>query len=329
MGGLKSVSGEPQTVSRSILRPTGGHWWSTLERPQEASIITREISSGLTTAASEDPTLWAPLWDMLGTPCLREQGRALIVRLSLTAACSWALRFTKKFNGFPYKLLWMVEKPSGTTDPQRKIIAKTLLDTPDCCLKSNSDDVAFKIKHFFANDLRSVAEDGTCPNNLFKALLLYRAGLPIDMQEVEGCNSIIKVMSQRAPYMKLPLASVRLSLKKGKPLKAEQCVNMHHRTLELMDSEDQVVRFGPLPLTNAPADVPKHEYCPHEYSEPTVFAVAYALSAARQLEPDVRAVYTVGGPQPVSFVLPWRYGKNDCGLRVGGLSQLEASKHFT
>ena len=88
-----------------------------------------------------------------------------------------------------------------------------------------------KLRKCFASELQVVAQDGRVPLNLFDALLLIRAQLPLDVQEIEGMNSVLQVMGHRAHNMYVPLASDRLQLKKGDTITADECTSLHDNVM--------------------------------------------------------------------------------------------------
>lgn len=107
------------------------------------------------------------------------------------------------------------------------------LGQSDCCLFLKDTDLFVKLRKCFANELQVVAQTGKVPLKLFDALLI-RAQLPLDVQDIEGMDSVLQVMGQRAHNIMVPLASDRIPLKKGDPITAEECTSLHDSVMVAM-----------------------------------------------------------------------------------------------
>ena len=140
-----------------------------------------------------------------------------IVTQVLTVKASWQFRFSERY-AFWKQICQMVVKDPGELCDVRKGIAIVWSTSPECCLTSAVTDVPFKLSKLFASELQVVCADGRVPLKLFELLVLIRAQLPMDVQEVEGMNSILQMMGKRAPNMNVTLASDRMQLKKGTPI---------------------------------------------------------------------------------------------------------------
>ena len=57
-------------------------------------------------------------------------------------------------------------------------------------------DMPVKFRDLFRRDFEVIAQTGQVPVKLFGTLLVFRARLPADTQEIEGANSILKAMAQ-------------------------------------------------------------------------------------------------------------------------------------
>ena len=130
----------------------------------------------------------------------------------------------------------LINTEPGTPCHKRSETARNWLGKPECCLKHKDTYLFVELRNCFTSELRAVAKEGKVPLNLFDALLVIRARLPLDLQEIEGMNSVLQVMGQRAHNMQVPLASDRLQLKKGDPITAEECTSLHDRVVVAMGS---------------------------------------------------------------------------------------------
>ena len=71
---------------------------------------------------------------------------------------------------------------------------------------------------------------------MFTSLLLFRARLPIETQEIEGWNSIVQKMTKVAPNVKVALVSDRLKNKCGDYMTPSECTDIHGAIVEFMGS---------------------------------------------------------------------------------------------
>eukprot|EP00959_Pyramimonas_sp_CCMP1952_P454518 9470029-Pyramimonas_sp.AAC.1 len=141
---------------------------------------------------------------------------------------------------------------------------------------------------------------------------MLRAQLPIDTQEIEGMNSILQCMSDRAPFLKLPLASDRMQIKKASRITPDDCVCLHHAVVAKQQETTYLHRFEKLEdgvLNQLAQTADDHDPCPHEAGPLQVLAIRFALGAARDLDVDVGKVWTVGQENVPDFVICWKYGK--------------------
>lgn len=87
---------------------------------------------------------------------------------------------------------------------------------------------------------------------LYVFVLMVRAQVSGQTQDIEGMNSILKVLTQRSTHMHLPLANARLVLKlmQKTPYKVtpDMCVGLDESIAEFMASPQHVERFAPIPI---------------------------------------------------------------------------------
>ena len=107
-----------------------------------------------------------------------------------------------------------------------------------------------KVRDLFLAEWQHVASDGTVPLKLYIFILLLRSEAPTDMQEVEGMNSVLQLMSKRAPTLQVALASARMQLKKGDAINATECAELNESVKQHMASSDYLHRHLPLVLSN-------------------------------------------------------------------------------
>ena len=122
------------------------------------------------------------------------RARELAVTLIMTMITSWDFRFTKKLSSLPMMILVLCQKPPHECHPRRAFVAGMIRQTPDDDLKRQSpfSDVPIKMKHLYPRELEEAHATGTCPFNLYLFVLILRARLPCESQEVEGVNSVLQ-----------------------------------------------------------------------------------------------------------------------------------------
>ena len=127
----------------------------------------------------------------------------------LLCATTWNFRFVQICSSFPLLLLVLVEKAAHLICERRKTVAALLLATDNAELRRNQDDFAVKTKALFRDELKMSADAGRCCSNLFSFMVMVRSQLTGESQCIEGRNSILQIMSKRAPRMQHPLANAR------------------------------------------------------------------------------------------------------------------------
>ena len=128
----------------------------------------------------------------------------------LNASASFERRIHRSLRRFPCLLLWFAAHPPTTPCSQRERIAKLILDTPPSDLEIN----ARKIRLLCDSDLRQAAAHGTTGIFLFTLVKCISISIKADVQEIEGINSMIKRIGERAPNMSLELLWARIAIKK-------------------------------------------------------------------------------------------------------------------
>ena len=83
-------------------------------------------------------------------------------------------------------------------------------------LESNSlDSTTLTLRNLFRKEFEHVAAKGSVPLALWRVLELMDELWDHSVQEVEGCNSLIKIAGTRCPNISIELLSARVGLKKA------------------------------------------------------------------------------------------------------------------
>ena len=90
-----------------------------------------------------------------------------------------------------------------------------MVDSDESELARRDSDASLKLMVAFQQEIEVMRHTGACPPALHIAILLLRAALPIDTQDIEGRNSQLQAMSRGAAYMALARASDRMQLDGG------------------------------------------------------------------------------------------------------------------
>ena len=255
---------------------------------------------------------WAKVFSLL-SEVHYSSAMVLIVSLMLQSCASWTFRVLEPCASFPMLFLKLLEEPMDAESSTRQDIAEMFLDMPDCCLKGcegASSDVAFKLRKRFHDDFTSMRTSGKCTALLWTTLISIRSMLSADVQEIEGCNSLLQVMCSRAPNMSLPLASARLCIKKSTPLRPDECLALHGAVVPFLHSEAAESRFQPVPIKiTTPFEFYKKP-CAHCATPSKCLAVAAAKQAASAIILGATTVHvvslaTTGTSTQEAIVAPW------------------------
>eukprot|EP00927_Polykrikos_kofoidii_P002667 TRINITY_DN11067_c0_g1_i1.p1 TRINITY_DN11067_c0_g1~~TRINITY_DN11067_c0_g1_i1.p1 ORF type:complete len:1330 (-),score=171.22 TRINITY_DN11067_c0_g1_i1:47-4036(-) len=189
------------------------------------------------------------VWQLVPSDRTNE-AMTLIVSLILRGAAGWHLRFTLRLQTFPLILLRVVERAADTCCLERQRVARDLCALNECCLARFDGPhscITRSLKTMFIQEWRRMATDGKCKNALlWSVLLAIRSCCAGETQEIEGFNSTLQTQCKRAPRMELPLASDRLNLKHGRPVRPADCVSVNKEVSIRMASEAATTRFAPI-----------------------------------------------------------------------------------
>ena len=223
----------------------------------------------------------------------------------LLLLASWQFRFTDRFKLWK-QICTLAAKDPYEECPDRMSVAQSWISSPDCCLSSASRDIPRKIKKLFAEELQLVSVDGRVPLRLFELLLMIRAQLPLDVQDIEGMNSVLQIIGKRAPKLAVPLAPDRIQLKKGTPISAEECTALHDQVVVSMQSHEQSHRHLPAIPSKSP---PEHEHvlCKHGVGRVSMLAVRYAHAMYAHRVLGASTVWSGKRCFTCSFIMCWSY----------------------
>ena len=208
---------------------------------------------------------WMPVWSLIKTN-QRASTICLIVTLVIQGASGYWWRIVLPSTTLPLSILLLIKSPRDVVCRERMGVAAEILDTADCCLVRMRSDVALKMQHVFRTDLEFAKTHGLLTNRLWAFVTLARGVMSHATQDVEGLNSIIKHITDIAPYMQLPLVNSRLSLKKGKRVTPRQCSDMEKEIKERQGSPENVGRFVPLPIAGPEVPMRPDVACAHRWS---------------------------------------------------------------
>ena len=257
-----------------------------------------------------DVSTWTPVLTYIAAhrqEDLREEALCLAGSLVCLLRANWNFRVTNRLQCYPWCLLKVLETPCGEACASRQLIARRLLDAEPCCLVSNESDVALKLRAAFFAEWAVVADgDGRCPLRLWQFMLLFRAGITMDVQEVEGMNSLVQSMSKHAPSIGLPLASDRMQIKKGIDISPSECTDLHGDVVRAMESDETTQRFLPVVASHSPDEAVAHS-CPHR-PEVSPMAARIALGCFKQKVVGNMAVWMLKNRIPgPAFTMCWTY----------------------
>ena len=77
------------------------------------------------------------------------------------------------------------------------------------------DATTLSLRTLFHAEFQAVAVNGCLPRPLHLALHMLDVLLEHSVQEIEGCNNLIKLAGARSPNMSLELLSARIGIKKA------------------------------------------------------------------------------------------------------------------
>ena len=275
---------------------------SELVAHKAVSMFNEYCSKPLRNDAETNDKIWGKVWQFVPGDSLKPDVRRLMIALTLRSACSWHFRILRPCTSMPLQLLLLVELPCNVSCGRRVALAHILIDTEDCCLFAKNSDFAVKLKAVFRLELELIiATGGTCPRLLWIFMLLVRAQLPLDSQEIEGMHSILQRMAKAAPHMGQALASDRLGIKKGDVISPEECVAVHAEVMRRLSTDAHLDRFAELALVDLTPEPPDDTYkllCPHKATSLRALATAMSTGCVKTLGLDLECSFAIGYGMP-------------------------------
>ncbi|CAK0844631.1 unnamed protein product, partial [Prorocentrum cordatum] len=212
---------------------------------------------------------------------------------------------------FPLLLLRVLDKPCDEDSGDRRAIARTLLRKDRGDLVTVNGDFAAKARELFMDDWRGMEASGQCSAKLFVFLLVWRSKLPHDTQDLEGANSVLQRMAKLAPNLHLPLASDRLRLKLGTPIRANECVDLHPAIMNHFSKQEFHDRFEPVVVAREPAGAaPPPPPALPRYNAAIRAAARYAHAAGPLMPNYMEKAFTFGldaAQERHAFLMCWSY----------------------
>jgi hypothetical protein len=132
-----------------------------------------------------------------------------IVLTLLHNVAQFDMRIVRRLSRWPYKLLLFAEDDAETPSDRRKELASELLSASPSRLEIN----ALKFKCLFSTALTEASQTGLLAKDVLLFLRTLRYSWTCSTQDVEGRNSIVKIMSDRCPAAGVDLVSERLRIK--------------------------------------------------------------------------------------------------------------------
>ena len=287
----------------------------------KAEEVLGQLCRLLEAGALDDENRWGLVWKLVPGNAL--DAKVLILDLVLTAVASWSLRFGPLANDFPHLFLVALERPPDAECAKRKALAGALLSRCHLCLARGARfgcDISLKLRRLFYDDFTIMASTGKCTWMLFLSLLVLRAAMQAETQEVEGWNSLVQTMCRRSPAMQWPLANSRMNIKLSPRISPSSCASVMPQVGAYMSSTGFAGRFQTCSASDfagLPLEAESPPACFHEFPEKVVLlSHGLALRAQAKLSNTCRYVYElvsfgsgmgIALGDTVSFVAPWSY----------------------
>ena len=158
---------------------------------------------------------WSLLKSLMEKESFESQHRwtSVLVACTLEIASELHRRVVAYVKSYPAKLAWLIfTEPAYNPCQHRRKLAVELL-----ALAPEKIDPSFtgKFRAIFKTELEICAKTGTIDSMVYQLVSDFFSMLPVETQEIEGTNSMIKRIYQLSPNIKLPLMSDRILIKKA------------------------------------------------------------------------------------------------------------------
>ncbi|CAK0863919.1 unnamed protein product [Prorocentrum cordatum] len=197
-------------------------------------------------------THWVGTWSLIradDVPEHVEEALCLIVTLVVRGALDWERRMYDPTQRFPPDFLNVLEADPEEASAPRKALAHRLMTASKENLEWQDgvyNSFSFKLRAMFYEDFFIMQGTGKCTRMVWIFLAGWRALFNGETQEIEGWNSTLKNMCERAPRTKVRLASDRLKNRVGERTPTDEAVAVHEKVVEFSKTDANMFRFSPL-----------------------------------------------------------------------------------
>ncbi|CAK0830462.1 unnamed protein product [Prorocentrum cordatum] len=197
-------------------------------------------------------THWVGTWSLIradDVPEHVEEALCLIVTLVVRGALDWERRMYDPTQRFPLDFLNVLEADPEEASAPRKALAHRLMTASKENLEWQDgvyNSFSFKLRAMFYEDFVIMQGTGKCTRMVWIFLSGWRALFNGETQEIEGWNSTLKNMCERAPRTKVRLASDRLKNRVGERTPTDEAVAVHKKVVEFSKTDANMFRFSPL-----------------------------------------------------------------------------------
>ena len=204
---------------------------------------------------------WAPLHTVLQDEpdAVRHNWNGFAVLLTAQMMCDYEKRFKEPSQRFPLLIMWMIFKLPHEKCSRRQSCAKDLLSRSKDDI---GDESIWKLRELFRREISAAANTGTLDARVHDFIHGIAAAWDLDTTEIEGINSIIKVLTKRSAVVTWKLLSARIGIKKTiattypGPAAVDDllriCLDHHAETQEFMKLNRAETRFAEIKVSDYP-----------------------------------------------------------------------------
>jgi hypothetical protein len=157
--------------------------------------------------------------DNLGPPGNDDEWIALLVLTVLEMAANFWRRVSDMHDSYPLKVFWCLRCLPHEPDDVRKAIAMEMLVLNFAAMPLLEGQFPRKLLALFNTDINLASMEGILSERLYTLLMTIAWLFFQDTSEIEGMNSILKIMIKKSPAMHLELLASRLTIKKALAVK--------------------------------------------------------------------------------------------------------------
>jgi hypothetical protein len=152
--------------------------------------------------------------DGWGPPGCDDEWIALLVLTVLEMATNFWRRVSEMHDSWPLKLFWCLRCLPHEPDDVRQAIAMEMLVANFAAMPLLEGQFPRKFLAIFHADILLASLEGIISERMYTVLLKIAWLFFQDTSEIEGMNSILKIMIKKSPAMHLHLLASRLTIKK-------------------------------------------------------------------------------------------------------------------